>query len=116
MPEDRLFLTYYGQPTNGRGDFQASLSEHLFTNNSGALRQALIQPRKGNLTDTIIHSTAPWEERVDRLFLAVLTRLPNERERKRFVEFLRADEKNPGASVEDAIWVLLNCAEFRFNK
>ena len=115
MPEDRLFLTYYGQPTNGRGDFQASLSEHLFANNSGGLRQTLIQPRKGNLADDIINSKAPWEERVDRLFLAVLTRLPKEQERKKFVDYLTADAKNPGPAVEEAIWVLLNTAEFRFN-
>jgi hypothetical protein len=115
MPEERLFLNYYGQPTNGRGDFQASLSEHLFTNNSGALRQALIQPRKGNLADGIINSQSPWEERVDRLFLAMLTRLPNEREGKKFVDYLTANEKTSGSAVEEAIWVLLNTAEFRFN-
>jgi hypothetical protein len=115
MPEERAYLDHYGQPTNGRGDFQAGLSEHLFANNSGALRQALIQQRKGNVADSIIHSKASWDERVDRLFLAVLIRLPNERERKKFVDYLTASEKTSGAAVEEAIGVLLNTAEFRFN-
>jgi hypothetical protein len=106
---------YYGQPTNGRGDFQPGLSEHLFMNNSGNLRQSMIQARKGNLADSMLASKAPWEERVDQLFLAVLTRLPREQERKKFVEHLSADEKNAGAAIEDAIWVLLNTSEFRFN-
>jgi hypothetical protein len=45
----------------------------------------------------------------------VLTRLPNERERKKFVDYLTANEKTSGSAVEEAIWVLLNTAEFRFN-
>jgi hypothetical protein len=114
MPGKPYFMISFGQPTNGRGDFQASLSEHLFLNNSTELRQSLIQPKKGNLADAILTSKAPWEERVDQLFLAVLTRLPREEERKKFVEHLTAD-KEPREAVEEAIWVLLNTAEFRFN-
>jgi hypothetical protein len=115
MPEEPYFRTYYGQPTNGRGDFQPGLGEHLFMNNSSGLRQAMIQARKGNLADSLLTSKAPWEERVDQLFLAVLTRLPKEPERQKFVEYLAADEKNPAPAIEDAIWVLLNTSEFRFN-
>src|SRR5262249_50528818 len=66
---------YFGEPPTGRGDFQPGLTEHLFLNNSGELRQ-LIQRRKGNLADTLLTSKAPWEERVDQLYLAVLTRPP----------------------------------------
>ncbi|MBY0523777.1 MAG: DUF1549 and DUF1553 domain-containing protein [Gemmataceae bacterium] len=113
-PEATYFLPYFGEPTNGRGDFQASLNEHLFLNNSGSLRQSMIQPRKGNLADRLLTSKEAWEERVDELFLSVLTRLPREQERKKFVEYLTAD-KQAGAAIEDAIWVLLNTAEFRFN-
>ena len=104
----------FGSPTNGRGDFQASLAEHLFLNNSSQLR-GVIQRRKGNLADTLANSKDPWEQRVDRLFLSVLTRLPRPEERSRFVEFLSAGDAKTGAPIEDAIWVLLNTAEFRFN-
>src|SRR5262249_33871481 len=67
LPGDfqNYFVRYFGEPTNGRGDFQGSLTEHLFLNNSGGLRQ-MIQPRKGNLADSILSSKAPWEERVER--------------------------------------------------
>src|SRR5207244_3032780 len=58
-------VRYFGEPTNGRGDFQGGLTEHLFLNNSSQLRQ-LIQPRKGNLADGLLTDKAPWEERVDR--------------------------------------------------
>jgi hypothetical protein len=113
MPGKPYLMMYFAEPTDGRGDFQPSLSEHLFLNNSGDIR-TLIQRRKGNLADVILTSTDPWERRVDRLYLSLLTRLPRPEETQRFVEYLTA---KPDATnlVEDAIWVLLNCAEFRFN-
>ncbi len=106
------FLRYFGEPVNGRGEFQGGLSEHLFLNNSSQVRQ-FIQRRKGNLADALLTSTEPWEKRVDHLFLAVLSRPPTVSEQKRFVMHLTADKTD--ARVEEAIWVLLNCAEFRFN-
>ncbi len=114
MPDRPYFMTSFGEPTNGRGEFQPSLNEHLFLNNSGNLRQSMIQPKKGNLADSMINSQAPWDERVDRLFLAILTRHPTDTERMKFIEYLTA-EMSPAAAVEEAIWVLLNTAEFRFN-
>ncbi|MBI1913387.1 MAG: DUF1549 domain-containing protein [Planctomycetes bacterium] len=104
---------YFGEPNNGLGDFQGSLSEHLFLNNSGEIR-TMIQRRKGNLAEAVLTSTEPWEKRVDRLFLSVLSRPPRPEERKRFVAYLTSGPK-PEARVEEAIWVLLNCSEFRFN-
>jgi Protein of unknown function (DUF1549)/Protein of unknown function (DUF1553) len=110
---DPYILRYFGSPTNGQGDFQGSLAEHLFLNNSGQIRQ-MIQRRKGNLADALLSSTETWDKRVDRLFLAVLTRLPRPEERQRFVAHLTGKDK-PEELVEEAIWVLLNCSEFRFN-
>jgi hypothetical protein len=110
---EEYILRYFGDPTNGLGDFQGSLDEHLFLNNSSQVRQ-LIQRRKGNLADTLLTSTDPWEARVDHLFLSVLNRMPKLEEQKRFVAHLTSDPKAE-ALVEEAIWVLLNTAEFRFN-
>jgi len=74
----------------------------------------MIRRRKGNLADALIDSREPWDKRVDRLFLSVLTRLPRADERGKFVKYLTSDKK-PDALVEEAVWVLLNTAEFRFN-
>jgi hypothetical protein len=106
-------LMYFGEPTNGLGEFQGLLTEHLFLNNSGELRY-LIQRRKGNLADALQSSTEPWEKRVDHLFLSVLSRPPRPEERQRFIAYLGAGPK-PEGRIEEAIWVLLNCSEFRFN-
>ncbi len=105
---------YFGEPTDGQGDFQGSLGEHLFLNNSGNIR-GMISRRKGNLAETLATSKDLLETRVERLFVSVLTRPPKPEERERFVAFLNTGKKNNELPWEDAIWVLLNCAEFRFN-
>jgi hypothetical protein len=104
----------FGEPVDGRGEFQGSLSERLLLNNSYDLRQ-IIRRRKGNLMDALLSSKAPWEESVDQLYLTVLSRPPRDEERKRFVEYVTADPKNPEPLVEEAIWALLASSEFRFN-
>lgn len=110
---DDYIRRYFGEPTNGRGDFQPGLQEHLFVNNSQHLRQ-MCQPRKGNLGDTLLTSKGPVEEKVERLFLTVLNRPPRPEEVKRFAAHLSSSGK-PEALIEEAIWVLVSCSEFRFN-
>jgi hypothetical protein len=110
---DAYFLRYFGEPTNGLGDFQGSLHEHLFLNNSGNVRQ-MISPKKGNLADTLVTSKDPPEKKVERLFLSVLHRKPSTKETAAFAKHLAAKDKAE-ALVEDCIWVLLNSSEFRFN-
>src|SRR5262249_28553067 len=85
MPGDLgfWFPRYFIDASQGKGEFQANLHERLFMANSTRIRP-LLQRQKGNLMDTLLTSTAPWEERVDRLFLSVLTRLPRAEERKLF--------------------------------
>jgi hypothetical protein len=107
------FLRYFGEPNNGSGDFQGGLTEHLFLNHSGNVR-TMIGRRKGSLADVLLTSADPWDKRVDRLFLSILTRLPTPAERQRFVAHLTSDSK-PESLVEEAIWVLVNTSEFRFN-
>jgi hypothetical protein len=107
-------IIYFGEPYDGQGNFQGSLAEHLFLNNSGDLR-AMCQARKGNLTDTLLKSKAPWEEKTEQLFLSVLSRPPTAKEAQKFVKHLSSDAKAAPALVEEAVWVLIACSEFRFN-
>lgn len=107
------FLRAFGEPTNGLGEFQGGLSEHLFLNNSEQVR-TFVRRKKGNLTDQILTSTEPWEKRVERMYLSVLNRPPKAKEIEAFVSYIKREPK-PDAAVEDAIWVLLNSSEFRFN-
>jgi hypothetical protein len=110
---ETYFVRYFGEPLTGQGEFQGGLSEHLFLNNSDNVR-AFVRRKKGNLADMIAASSEPWEQRVDRMFLSVLTRLPSEAERAKFVAHLTSDPKTETV-VEEALWVLANTSEFRFN-
>jgi hypothetical protein len=109
-------LRYFGEPYDGQGDFQSSVAEHLFLNNASHVR-AMIQPRKGNLADTILTLKGSPQEKVERMFLSVLSRPPSAKERERFVQHLTSgDAKAAPALVEEAIWALVSCSEFRFNR
>jgi hypothetical protein len=110
---NEYFRRYFGEPTNGQGEFQGRLSEHLFLNNSDNVR-AFLRRKKGNFADSLLLATDPWEARVDRMFLAVLSRLPSAAERAKFTAYLQSDPK-PEPLVEEALWVLVNLSEFRFN-
>ncbi len=105
-------MRFFGTPSNGVGDFQGGLHEHLYLNNGGIGK--LLTSAKGGLYDSLLKSDAPWEERIDRLYLSMLSRRPKTEERERFVAFLSA-EKDPRTRLGEAIWVLMTCSEFRFN-
>ena len=105
-------LRFLGRPNNGVGQFQGGLHEHLYFNNGQV--QQLIARGKGGLYDALLTSKDSWEQRVDRLYLSVLSRYPKADEKKKFVEYLTAD-KEPRDRVKEAIWVLMTCSEFRFN-
>jgi len=105
-------LSFFGNPSNGVGDFQGGLQEHLYLNNGGLGN--LLCSSKGGLHDSLLNSTAPWEARVDRLYLSLLSRRPLEEERKYFVTFL-SSEDDARNRLNEAIWVLMTCSEFRFN-
>lgn len=110
-------LKIFGKPTDGRGNFQGGVHEHLYLNNGGQLR-SIIQAKNGNLADTLLKSEAPWDERADRLFLSTLTRMPSSAEREKLVAYITAkkdDKRVTQARLEEAIWALLNSSRFRFN-
>ena len=111
-------LQYLGEPTDGQGRFQGSLSEHLFLHNGDQFR-GMCRPNKGNLAEQLIASTEPWEAKVEKMILTVLSRPPTSEERERFVKYLNVDTKDAKMAaqrMEDAMWVLVSCSEFRFNR
>jgi hypothetical protein len=107
-------VRFFGEPTDGLGNFQGSLAEHLFLNNATHLRQ-LAQARKGNLGDVLSTMKGTPEEKVNRLFLSMLNRSPSDSERVRFMKHLNGDAKMAPVLLEEAIWSLMCCSEFRFN-
>lgn len=109
---DENLVRLLGSPTDGRGDFQGSLTERLFVSNNVGLR-AMIRSGKGNLAEKILASKETPEQKVDRLYLSILSRPPSAEERARFVAHLTSAAAQD-VLVEEAIWALVASAEFRF--
>ena len=65
--------------------------------------------------ETLATGKGTWDEKVERLFISVLSRPPSAEERQRFVQHLSRDPAMAPALVEEAIWALLASSEFRFN-
>jgi hypothetical protein len=102
----------FGQPNDGVGNFQGGMHEHLYLNN-GQVRQ-LISSQAGGFQDALTKSESPWEDRVQRLYVQVLSRRPTPEETKTFTAYLSAED-DPRGRLHDAIWTLMTCSEFRFN-
>jgi hypothetical protein len=115
---NQQMMQYLGEPSDGQGRFQGSLSEHLYLHNGEGFR-GMCRPNKGNLPERLVMGTESWNEKVERMFLSVLSRPATSEERERFVQYLSADAKDPKLSaqrMEDAMWVLVSGSEFRFNR
>jgi hypothetical protein len=106
-PLGEYVVRFFGTPNTGTGDFQGGLHEHLYLNN-GPLAQMI--GVKGGLADFAGDTKVPVADRVERLYLTVLSRKPSPAEAKKFAEFLT--DKGPAA---DAVWALMTSSEFRFN-
>jgi len=111
-------VKYLGEPTDGQGRFQGSLTEHLFIHNGDQFR-GRCYPRNGNLAETLLKSEEDWNAKVERMFLSVLSRMPTSEEREQFVSYLSVDPKDTklaSQKMQEAMWVLVACSEFRFNR
>ncbi len=103
---------FFGIPNNGAGDFQGGLHEHLFLNN-GPL-PSIFEVGKGTLVDWLNDATIPVEQRVERLYLATLSRRPLPEEMVKLTEFVTV-EKGQTPRWNDVVWSLVTSSEFRFN-
>lgn len=107
-------LRFFGQPNNGVGDFQGGMHEHLYFNNGGMSK--LLRASEGGLYARMLESNSPLEDRIQRLYLSVLSRPPTADEQERFASYLDADGQRAARTLwGEAIWALLTCSEFRFN-
>lgn len=62
----------------------------------------------------LLRSKKSDKEILDELFLATMTRLPNEEERTAFAEHIK-DEKDRTSAFVDVLWALINTREFVLN-
>jgi hypothetical protein len=80
--------------------------------NSGEVQTKL--SRSGGRADLLAKDDRPDSAKIDELFLNVLSRLPNDRERRAAHNYI-AHADNPRTAFENILWALVNTKEFLFS-
>lgn len=115
--QDRqTFLARFQAPTQGASEFQASIPQALTLMNGRVMFDATDLQK----SDLLVALSAPFfsdDERVEVLFLSTLSRLPRQHEWATFIEYVRSGGPNKDSrqALGDALWALLNSAEFVLN-
>lgn len=105
------FVTQYGGVSGV--DFQATVSQALFIGN-GSLVDAWLRPSGDNLAARLAKAVDPGSQ-AEELYLAILSRLPNEAEKQDIAGLLKESHANRTQAIAEMIWALLSASEFRFN-
>lgn len=110
------FLNKFRAPGGGSTEYQNGIPQALTLMNGAEVRGSTDLQQ----SDILVGLTAPFftdEQRVETLFLATLTRPPNDDEREKFVAYVadREDTMDKRKALGDILWALLNSAEFSLN-
>ena len=106
-----------GQPD---GDYQATAREALFMSRSNRVL-GWIRGGSQSLVERLVDTSSP-QQIADELYLAILSRYPNPEETEIVSGYMTGKpeivEKSGGkeTAIQDLIWALLSCAEFRFQQ
>lgn len=105
-----LYAPAAGQPQD---DFFASANQALFAANGGSIT-GWAAPASANITERVIQQPDP-KAAAEELYLAILSRLPDEAEIADVTQYLAARPAEKPACVQELVWGLLTSVEFRFN-
>jgi hypothetical protein len=112
----RQFVAQMASHTVHATEYESGLPQALLQMN-GPLISEITDPAKGGLLASL---EAPWlsdPERIDILFMATLSRLPDDEERSRLVSYVHdgAPARGSQQALSDILWALVNSAEFVLN-
>lgn len=115
-PGRAAFLAQFRTSIDQRTEYQAGIPQALTLMNGRMIASATSEAPKGILKSL----SAPFFNdamRIEKLFIAVLTRKPTAEEKKRYEEFFgnQPDAVNKNDLLGDVLWVLINSAEFTMN-
>ena len=91
---------------------EPALPQTLFRMTDQAIMRKFVLPDCRALT--LAKSKQTYDELVDELFLATLTRFPREDEKTEAIKHL-ASTKNKTLAITDLLWALVNTREFILN-
>ena len=115
-PGRAAFLAQFRTSIDQRTEYQAGIPQALTLMNGPMIASATSEAPKGILKSL----SAPFFDdatRIEKLFIAALTRKPTAEEKKRYEEFFgnQPDAVNRNDLLGDVLWVLINSAEFTMN-
>lgn len=116
MGDRQQFLARFNMATHDPTDFSAGIPQVLALMN-GALTDAATDPLRSGILLAIDAPFFSDAERVEALFLAVLSRRPTDAEREQFVQYVQ-DQPDAGErrkALGDMLWAMLNSPEFILN-
>lgn len=108
------FLTQFRTPPGQVTDYQSGIPQALMLMNGGLIQSATDLQSSGVLRSL----QAPFfsdEQRIDILFLATLSRHPDDVERQAMLDYVLAADNDRSQRLRDILWALLNSAEFTLN-
>lgn len=106
------FVIAFGTDENDEATtFNGTISQSLMMMNSDLMRRAS-ECRPGNFLHTVATSDISDAEKIDRLYLAALSRKSSRDERRMAQQLWRARDGDSKAALEDIWWALLNSNEF----
>lgn len=95
-------------PSLPQSDVKGAIQQALYLMNNPALQSGI---KTGPLVARL-KKISDDEKLVGELYLALLGREPNERERRRTLDYLKKNNSNRPEAVYDLVWVLVNSTEF----
>ena len=95
-------------------DFQVSTTEALLFSNSDRVTKELLQESGSTLVGKL-KSLKNDTERVELACWSILSRAPDDEERKILLAYLATRRERPVEGIQQLVWALLTSTEFRFN-
>lgn len=116
MGDRQQFLARFNMATHDATDFSAGIPQVLALMN-GALTDEATDPLRSGILQAIDAPFFTDAERVESLFLAVMSRSPSDAEREQFMRYVqdKADAGERRKALGDILWAMLNSPEFILN-
>ncbi len=109
------FIAQFRAPPGQRTNYHAGIPQAL-TLMHGQLIHRATDLASSHFLQSLGAPFFSAEQRIDTLFLATLSRLPEPEEREQMLEYVAAaTEQNRERALGDVLWALLNSAEFTLN-
>lgn len=109
----RFVAAFANPPREPEGDFAPSVKAALFLSNDAKVLE-LLKPRDGNLAEQLVQETDS-AKLAERLYLAILTRVPSSDEAVDVAKYLAAHADDRAKTAGQLIWALIASTEFCVN-